>query len=115
VLNLTAYGNVGSDPEQREAGSSTVTNFSLAVNRKTKDEETTTWINCAVWGNRGDVVMDYVKKGMRLVVSGQAHHREYERKDGSTGISLELNVNDFSLPPRKEAEESAPAKKRSRF
>ena len=40
VLNLTACGYVGSDPEQREAGSSTVTNFTLAVNRKTKDEET---------------------------------------------------------------------------
>ena len=109
MLNLTAYGNVGSDPEQRDAGNSTVTNFSLAVNRKLKDQETTTWINCAVWGNRGDVVMEYVKKGMRL--------REFERKDGSTGISLELNVNDFSLPPKKETEESepAPAKKRSRF
>jgi single-strand DNA-binding protein len=115
MLNLTAYGVVGKDPEQRDAGNSTVTNFSLAVNRKTKDEETTTWINCAVWGNRGDVVMDYVKKGMRLVVCGQAHHREFERKDGSTGISLELNVNDFSLPPKKETEETAPAKKRSRF
>lgn len=115
MLNLTAYGTVGRDPEQREAGNGTVTNFSLAVNRKTKDGETTTWINCAVWGNYGDVVMDYVKKGMRLVVCGQAHHAEFERKDGSTGISLELNVNDFSLPPKKEAEEPAPAKKRSRF
>ena len=115
MLNLTAYGNVGSDPEQREVGSTTVTNFSLAVNRKAKDEESTTWVNCSVWGNRGDVVMEYVKKGMRLVVTGQAHHREFPRKDGSTGVSLELNVNDFSLPPKKEAEEPAPAKKRSRF
>ena len=120
MLNLTAYGTVGKDPEQRDFSNSTVTNFSLAVNRKTKDEETTTWINCAVWGNRGDVVMEYVKKGMRLVVTGQAHHREFQRKDGSAGISLELNVDDFSLPPRKEtqelaAAEPAPAKKRSRF
>ena len=120
MLNLTAYGNVGSDPEQREVGSTTVTSFSIAVNRKAKDEETTTWVNCSVWGNRGDVVMEYVKKGMRLVVTGQAHHREFPRKDGSTGISLELNVNDFSLPPKKETEElaaaePAPAKKRSRF
>ena len=115
MLNLTAYGNVGSDPEQREVGSTTVTSFSIAVNRKAKDEETTTWVNCSVWGNRGDVVMEYVKKGMRLVVTGQAHHREFPRKDGSTGVSLELIVNDFSLPPKKESEESAPAKKRSRF
>lgn len=115
MLNLTAYGNVGNDPEQREAGSSTVTNFSLAVNRKNKDEETTTWINCSVWGSRGDVVMEYVKKGMRLVVNGQAHHRQYERKDGSAGVTLELNVSDFGLPPKNESEESAPAKKRSRF
>ena len=115
MLNLTAYGIVGKDPEQREAGSSTVTSFSLAVNRKTKDEETTTWINCAVWGNRGDVVMEYVKKGMRLVVTGQAYHREFPRKDGGTGISLELNVNDFSFASKKETEDAAPAKKRSRF
>ena len=117
MLNLTAYGNVGKDPEQRDAGDNTVTNFSLAVNRKMKGEETTTWINCAVWGNRGDVVMEYVKKGMRLVVTGQAHHREFSREDGSTGVSLELNVNDFSFTSKKETEDSAsaPAKKRTRF
>ena len=48
MLNLTAYGNVGSDPEQREVGSTTVTSFSIAVNRKAKDEETTTWDDSTV-------------------------------------------------------------------
>jgi hypothetical protein len=29
--------------------------------------------------------------------------RIYEKKDGSEGKSLELNVSDFTLPPKQEA------------
>ena len=43
MLNITAHGNIGRDPELKETTSSQVANFSIAT-RTGKDE--TTWINC---------------------------------------------------------------------
>ena len=100
MLNFTAHGNLGRDPELREAGSSQVASFSIAA-RTGQDE--TTWINCAVWGKRADTVMKFFKKGSKVTVVGSGKLRTYQKKDGTEGQSLELNVSDFTLPPREEA------------
>ena len=54
----------------------------------------------AVWGPRAKVVDDYLTKGAQVTVTGQAYVETFERKDGSPGASLDVAVNDFSLPPR---------------
>ena len=100
MLNMTAHGNLGRDPELKEVGSTQVASFSIAA-RTGKDE--TTWIDCSVWGKRADTVMEYLHKGDRITVCGSAKVRIYEKKDGSEGKSLELNVSDFTLPPKQEA------------
>ena len=104
MLSLSAFGNVGRDPEQKEANGNTLTSFSVAANTG-RDE--TTWINCVIFGKRGDVVMQYFKKGSKVAVSGSAKLREYTNKDGVIQKSLDLIVNDFSLPARETAAASA--------
>ena len=104
MINMTASGNLGRDPEQKDVGSTKVTNFSIGC-RTGKDE--TTWVNCAVWGNRGDTVMQYFSKGSRVTVAGSAKVREYETKDGAQGKALEMDVKDFTLPEKQP--ESAPS------
>ena len=47
--------------------------------------------------------MQYLHKGDRITVCGSAKVRIYDKKDGSEGKSLELNVSDFTLPPKQEA------------
>jgi|TARA_Y100000289_G_scaffold2676_1_gene2555 single-strand DNA-binding protein len=98
MLNITAHGNIGKDPETREVNGNQVASFSLA-SRTGKDQ--TTWLNCQVWGKRADTVMEYMHKGDAITVSGRGKLQEYERKDGATGYSLQLDVNDFTLPPKK--------------
>ena len=64
MLNMTAHGNLGRDPELKEVGSTQVASFSIAA-RTGKDE--TTWIDCSVWGKRADTVINYLQ--------GRPHHR----------------------------------------
>jgi single-strand DNA-binding protein len=97
MLNITAHGNIGRDPEIKDVGSSQVCNFSLAA-RTGKDE--TTWINCTVWGKRADAAMQYLRKGSAITVAGRGKLRTYQKKDGSEGQTLEMDVNEFTLPPR---------------
>lgn len=99
MLNITAHGNLGKDPEIKDVKDTQVAEFSLAA-RTGKDD--TTWINCAVWGKRADVVMQYLHKGDKVTVAGSGKITTYEKKDGTEGFSLNLNVSDFTLPPKKE-------------
>ena len=47
--------------------------------------------------------MNYLHKGDRVTVAGSAKVRIYDKKkDNSEGKSLELNVTDFTLPPRQQ-------------
>ena len=102
MLNITAHGNIGRDPEIKDVGGSQVCNFSLAA-KTGKDE--TTWINCAVWGKRADAAMQYLRKGAAITVAGRGKLRSYQKKDGTEGQNLELDVNEFTLPPRENTSE----------
>ena len=98
MLNITAHGNLGKDPEIKKVNDTQVASFSLAA-RTGKDE--TTWIDCAVWGKRAETVINYLHKGDKITVAGSGKVRVYEH-NGKEGRSLDLNVSDFTLPAKKE-------------
>lgn len=105
MLTITAYGNVGKEPELNQVGDKQVANFSIAVNH---NKEETTWVSCALWGPRATTLMQYVTKGSKIAVSGRGKMRSYTKKDGTTGQSLEIDVNEFTLPARQQEDEEAP-------
>jgi|TARA_R100000081_G_C4711097_1_gene112902 single-strand DNA-binding protein len=97
MLNITAYGNLGKDPELKNVGQNQVASFSLAV-RTGKDE--TTWMNCAVWGKRAQTAAEYLRKGAKITIAGQGKLNSYTTQDGTEKQSLNVNVTDFTLPAR---------------
>lgn len=97
MLNITAYGNIGKDPELKNVGQNQVASFSLAV-RTGKDE--TTWMNCAVWGKRAQTVAEYLRKGAKITIAGQGKLNSYTAQDGTERQTLNVNVTDFTLPAR---------------
>ena len=106
MLSITAVGNLASDPVQKETSQGTkVTNFRLL----TDIQDVTVQIDCTVWGNRGDVVMDYIKKGSQITVTGSGNLNTFEKRDGSAGSSIQVRVNDFTLPVKSRNSEAIPA------
>tara|TARA_S200002703_G_scaffold54934_1_gene47446 strand:- start:500 stop:826 length:327 start_codon:yes stop_codon:yes gene_type:complete len=97
MLNITAYGNIGKDPELKNVGQNQVASFSLAV-RTGKDE--TTWMNCAVWGKRAQTAVEYLHKGAKITIAGQGKLNSYTTQDGTERQTLNVNVTDFTLPAR---------------
>lgn len=92
MLNATIAGNIGKDAETRNAGQTTVTGFNVAVEQRGKDGKKTQWVNCSMWGKRGETLAQYLAKGTRVCVSGELTTREYNDK-----TYLELNVGDVTL------------------
>lgn len=90
---LTVFGNLGSDVRTNNVGGTAVANFSVAVKSGYGDNEKTIWVDCSLWGKRAESgLIDYLKKGQQVVVSGEMGTREY---DGKTYITM--RVNEVSL------------------
>ena len=114
MLNITAVGNLAADPRSNTVGQTDVTNFTILVNKKMKDQEYVTAVDCAVWGARAAVAAQYLTKGDRVTVAGDAHAETFERKDGSISCKIVLRVSDFTLPARP-AQQSAPSESEMPF
>jgi single-strand DNA-binding protein len=94
--SCTFIGNLGSDPESRQVGDTSVTNFSIAVGWKTKNKEGTEWVRCGAWGKLGEICQQYLKKGSKVYIQGAMQTREYE-KDGSKRYSTEIRVDNMQM------------------
>lgn len=87
---LTVSGNLGRDARIGQAGNSAVANFSVAVKSGWGDKEQTVWVDCALFGRQAESkLVDYLKKGQNVIVSGEMGTREYE---GKTYVTLRVNT-----------------------
>ena len=101
---IQIVGNLGRDPELRYTPNGRpVTEFSVAVNQSTKNQQTgewveaTDWFRVSIWGDRGERAAENLRKGNRVLVDGRFRTREYEAKDGQKRLSLEITA-DTVLP-----------------
>tara|TARA_Y100000593_G_scaffold13740_1_gene25604 strand:+ start:1686 stop:2015 length:330 start_codon:yes stop_codon:yes gene_type:complete len=101
MLNVTAVGNLTQDPEQKQINEDlTVTRLKILVNKKIKGEDLVSGIVCNIWGKKGIPAMAYLKKGDQITVQGEGIVKPYLRQNGEAGASIELNVQNYSLPQR---------------
>ena len=96
-INISAVGRLGADPEGFQAGTTPAAKFDLAI-KTGKDE--TTWMKCTVFGKRSAPILDYFKKGSLVTVAGRGRYTTFEKQDGSKGNSLDMIIDDFTLPPK---------------
>lgn len=89
-------GNLTRDPELRYIPSgSAVATFTVAVNRvfvtqAGEKKEQTSFIRIVVWGRRGEVCGEYLKKGSPVFIEGRLQSREWETQDGQKRQTLEV-------------------------
>lgn len=100
---FTFSGNLGNDCRTNTVSGQTVVNFSVACKSGFGDKAQTNWIDCALWGKRGESLQQYLTKGAQVVVSGELGTREH---DGKTYLTV--RVNDVSLVGGKQ-QQSVPA------
>lgn len=102
-------GHCAADAESRFTPSGdAVVSFSVGVKSGFGDRATTTWARCQLWGKRGESVAQYLTKGQLVGIVGEVTLREYDKKDGGKGYSLEVRVNDLTLLGKREAGEGKP-------
>lgn len=98
---ITLVGNLTRDPEIRYVGSgAAVTKFTLAVNRRSKQQEETDYVDCVAWDKLAETCNTYLKKGMSCLVDGRLSIRSYETKEGEKRKATEVVVNTMQMLDR---------------
>lgn len=96
--NLSAIGNVGRDAEVRfTASGDAITSFSFALTSGYGEKSIASWLNCSIWGKRGQTLAPMLLKGTKIGITGELTNRPYTAKDGAEKYSLDLRVNDITL------------------
>lgn len=94
----TFTGRAGADSELRSTQSGEkVLNFRVANDVGYGENKTTQWVDCALWGKRGESLAPHIKKGTMLVLAGEVTLRQFEKRDGTHGASLSVRVTDVDL------------------
>lgn len=101
MLNsITLVGRLVSDPEVKELEKSKVSNITLAVNRKYKNEEgiyETDFIDCVVWNELATNIKEYCKKGDLVGITGRLQTTVYTDKEEKKRKTTEVIVEKLSF------------------
>lgn len=102
---IILVGNLTRDPEIRYVQSgSAVTKFALAVNRRSKGGDETTYVDIVAWDNGNyklaETCNTYLKKGMSVLVEGRLVIRSYEDKDGQKRKATEVVIDTMQMLDR---------------
>jgi single-strand DNA-binding protein len=120
VNKVILIGHLGRDAETRfTTGGAAKTTFSVATNRRWKDQQTgefkeeTDWHNIVLW--RMENVATYLTKGTQVYIEGRLQTRTYDDKDGKKVYFTEVIGDNVVLLGGRGAdvatsEEGAPAR-----
>ncbi len=102
VNKVILVGHLGRDAETKFTPSgSSLTKFSVATNRRVKDQQSgewkdeTDWTNVVLW--KAENVANYLTKGKQVYVEGRLQTRNYDDKDGKKVYATEVVAEEVIL------------------
>jgi len=98
-------GHMARDPETKYVTSGqSITTGAVAVSKKWKDKtsgetrEQTSFIDFKLWGSRGDVFSQYVRKGHPIMLEGALEQESWtDKESGNKRSKIVVNVTDFQF------------------
>lgn len=83
-----------------------IARFSIAVNRKKKDEAD--FISCVAFGKTAEVLEKYFSKGSRIALAGRIQTGSYTNKEGAKVYTTDVVVEDFDFIDTKSEQPAQP-------
>lgn len=105
-------GRLTRDPEIRYSQgeqSIAVARYTLAVDRRFRrdnDQQTADFINCVAFARQGEFAEKYLRKGMKIAVTGRIQTGSYTNKDGQRVYTTDVIVDDQEFAESKAASEN---------
>lgn len=96
-MKSTGMGFVGAVYDLRDAGSTKVIDFSMAVTNTYKETETTSWFRLSAWGKSAEFIAAYVKKGDLIYIEAETSIRKWDDQEGNKRESTTYNCQRVTL------------------
>ena len=101
-------GRFTRDPEVRYsqgANPTAITRFTLAVNRRFKrdGEPEADFFNCTAFGKQAEFIERYMRKAVKVVVSGRIENDNYTNKEGQMVYSVKVMIEEIEFAESKAA------------
>ncbi len=95
---ITILGRIGREPVVHGQGERKCLSFPVAVTTGFGQYEKTSWYQVKFWGkdSRLDGVSSFTHKGARILVNGEPTVTEFDKRDGSRGMAIEVNATDLT-------------------
>ena len=103
INRVVVSGNLTREPELRQAGSTTVLQFGIAVNERRRNSQTDQWedvpnfFDVLVWGSRGEALSRILTKGMKVAVEGKLRWSSWKAQDGSNRSKVEIVADNIDF------------------
>ena len=101
MTQLTIVGNLTADPELRyTASGKAVAGFTVAESQRIKDPDggwkdgPSTYWRCSVWDTTAENMTETLRKGMRVIVVGEAKQRSFETQAGEKRTVIEVTATE---------------------
>ena len=96
-------GRLTRDPETRVSGEMTIAKFSLAVDRRGKNNESD-FINCVAFDKTAEFIEKYFHKGSKMLLEGRWQTGSFTNKDGQKVYTNDCVVEQVEFCESKKAE-----------
>ncbi len=98
INQVILLGRLTRDPEQRTTPSGrTVVSFSIAVDRTGQDDQAD-FFDVTAWEKLGELVMQYLSKGRRVLVQGRLRQDSWDDKEtGKRRSRIEVTATDVTF------------------
>ena len=101
-------GRFTRDPEVRYsqgANPTAIARFTLAVNRRFKrdGEPEADFFNCTAFGKQAEFIERYMRKAVKVVVSGRIENDNYTNKEGQMVYSVKVMIEEIEFAESKAA------------
>lgn len=95
----TFIGRCTRDAEMQVVGQkgTSLTKWAIANNTGFGQYERTNFFNCQMWGKQGESVMQFLKKGKQIAVTGTLENAKWTGQDGVQHDSWTLTVTSITL------------------
>lgn len=111
MADITLQGNLGQDsvltftPNGKAKLEFSVGDTPRRLNQQTnqwEDAGETTWWRVTEWERKAEALAEHLLKGTKVLVTGTAAVRTYEKKDGTKGWSAEIKPKTIAIVPKQQ-------------
>ena len=102
-------GRLTRDPEVRYSQgeqSTAIARYTLAVDRRFRrdgDTQTADFINCVAFGRQGEFAEKYLRKGIKIAITGRIQTGSYTNKDGQRVYTTDVVAENVEFAESKNA------------